>query len=641
MGQPRAHRRGIAAAIVWIACLVLVPSLAVANPYGSPGSLSDAGSGSALGQSASMSADGAVAVIGQPNYNGGAGAALVYTNSDGTWQLAQRVTPSGEVGAGHFGAAVSMDNSGQALVVGAPDDNAGVGAAWGFALSDGTWSQQGELLGGPAETDAGKFGSSVAVANGGTIALVGAPMEDAGKGQVFTFYYDNVSGWYRFQRMDRAGVTGAAHFGSSVALSGNGSSGVVGAANASAGNGDVYPYTHFGLESPYWIDGTVIHSPAAGANFGASVAMSSVGADIYAGAPLAGGGDGAAYEYRPSGMQEATFANPSGASGGHFGASVSIAGDTMDELLVGAPGDGSGAGAAYDFDNANGGNWTTDGAALSPASTAQAGDAFGTAVAVSANGSNALVGAPGASSGDGAATHLISANITVPDPPYSVQAAAGVASADVSWGMPFSTGGSPITGYTATSSPGGLTCQTTTFFGCTISGLTPGQAYTFTVTAANSRGTSAASSPSDPVVPNADPSSGGGGGSPGGGGGGATGGGGDPSSGGTTPSGGGAGSNPTPPKPAPTVPRPSGSVMAAKVTRSSMTLSWGAAAGAAGYRVYEYVRGNWKLVGSSKTRSFACRGLHRKSRYRFEVRAFDSAGNTSAPLVGHWFRTRA
>jgi trimeric autotransporter adhesin len=61
------------------------------------------------------------------------------------------------------------------------------------------------------------------------------------------------------------------------------------------------------------------------------------------------------------------------------------------------------------------------------------------------------------------------------------------------------TGGSAITSYTATSSPGGLT-GTGSSSPVTVSGLSPTTAYTFTVTATNANGTSAASSASSSIT---------------------------------------------------------------------------------------------------------------------------------------------
>ena len=70
---------------------------------------------------------------------------------------------------------------------------------------------------------------------------------------------------------------------------------------------------------------------------------------------------------------------------------------------------------------------------------------------------------------------------------------------------PASDGGSAIVGYTVTASPGGRTCTTTGAISCTVTGLTNGTAYTFTVTATNATGTSAASADSSAVTPAAAP----------------------------------------------------------------------------------------------------------------------------------------
>ncbi|MFM9049982.1 MAG: putative Ig domain-containing protein [Actinomycetota bacterium] len=87
--------------------------------------------------------------------------------------------------------------------------------------------------------------------------------------------------------------------------------------------------------------------------------------------------------------------------------------------------------------------------------------------------------------------------------PTGVSAAAGNASATVSWTAPVDTSGWPVTAYTVTSTPGGKTCSTTGATSCSVGSLTNGTAYTFVVTATNAVGTSAPSSASAPATPSA------------------------------------------------------------------------------------------------------------------------------------------
>ena len=88
--------------------------------------------------------------------------------------------------------------------------------------------------------------------------------------------------------------------------------------------------------------------------------------------------------------------------------------------------------------------------------------------------------------------------------PTAVNATAGDSSASVSFTAPASDGGSVISDYTVTSSPGGLTV-TGTASPLTVVGLTNGTSYSFSVTATNATGTSAASASSNSVTPNGAP----------------------------------------------------------------------------------------------------------------------------------------
>jgi hypothetical protein len=91
---------------------------------------------------------------------------------------------------------------------------------------------------------------------------------------------------------------------------------------------------------------------------------------------------------------------------------------------------------------------------------------------------------------------------TVPGAPTGTAATPGNAQATVTFGPPSSNGGAPITSYTATAFPGG---QTATGAGSplTVTGLTNGVAYTFTVKATNAAGSGPASPESNEVTPGA------------------------------------------------------------------------------------------------------------------------------------------
>ncbi len=89
---------------------------------------------------------------------------------------------------------------------------------------------------------------------------------------------------------------------------------------------------------------------------------------------------------------------------------------------------------------------------------------------------------------------------TVPDVPTSVSAIEGDAEATITFTAPTNDGGASITSYTVISNPGGITA-TGSSSPITVSGLSNGTSYTFTVIATNSVGNSAASTPSNAVTP--------------------------------------------------------------------------------------------------------------------------------------------
>lgn len=107
---------------------------------------------------------------------------------------------------------------------------------------------------------------------------------------------------------------------------------------------------------------------------------------------------------------------------------------------------------------------------------------------------------PPAAFGSGG-VHLVNVP-TAPGAPQIGSATAGNGQAQVSFTAPANDGGSAVTVYTVTSSPGGIAAQGSAS-PISVSGLSNGIAYTFSVTASNAVGTSAASAASNPVTPKA------------------------------------------------------------------------------------------------------------------------------------------
>jgi hypothetical protein len=105
-----------------------------------------------------------------------------------------------------------------------------------------------------------------------------------------------------------------------------------------------------------------------------------------------------------------------------------------------------------------------------------------------------------ANSSSGTTTPTQSVQSTKPGAPTIGTATPADGQASVTFTAPLSNGGAAITGYTVVASPGGATA-TGASSPITVTGLTNGTSYTFTVTASNSAGTGPASAASTAVTP--------------------------------------------------------------------------------------------------------------------------------------------
>ena len=139
-------------------------------------------------------------------------------------------------------------------------------------------------------------------------------------------------------------------FGSSVSVSADGATAVVGAPGVSSGAGAAYVFTK---SSGTWSLSTTLQATggAPGDQFGYSVSVSGDGTTAVVGAIRVSGYTGAAYVFTRSGSgwsSSTTLQASGGAAGNLFGCSVSVSGAGT-TALVGATGVSNYAGAAYSF----------------------------------------------------------------------------------------------------------------------------------------------------------------------------------------------------------------------------------------------------------------------------------------------------
>jgi hypothetical protein len=126
-----------------------------------------------------------------------------------------------------FGASVALSQDGNVALIGGPDDNGFVGAAWTFTRSAGVWRQQGTKLTANGEDGLAEFGTSVALSADGATALIGSP-DDDGLGATSVFTGQPGAMTQHVPKLTPTGETGSAASGAAVALSSDGATALVG-----------------------------------------------------------------------------------------------------------------------------------------------------------------------------------------------------------------------------------------------------------------------------------------------------------------------------------------------------------------------------------------------------------------------------
>ena len=365
-----------------------------------------------FGYSVALSADGNTALIGGPNDNSflgteGPGAAWVFTRSGGTWtQQGPKLTANDETGASDFGNGVALSADGNTALIGGYNDNSVVGAAWVFTRSGGMWTQQGPKLTANDENGQGRFGVSVALSADGGTALIGGDDDNVGVGAAWVFTRSGGTWTQQGPKLTESDDNDQSDFGWSVALSADGSTALVGGWDDNNSVGSVLVFTR---SAGTWTQGPKLtaNDEAGVGQFGWSVALSADGNTAVIGGIAVDNFVGGAWVFTRSGGTwtqqgpEFTANDENGAS--FFGVSVALSADG-DTALIGGDVDNSGVGAAWVFTRSSG-TWSQQGSKLTVNDENADGafDGFGWSVALSADGNTALIGAPDDRGSEGAA----------------------------------------------------------------------------------------------------------------------------------------------------------------------------------------------------------------------------------------------
>ena len=198
------------------------------------------------GFSVALSVDGSTAIVGAPGDNSNVGAAWVFVRNGSTWTQQAKLVGTGGIGASRQGISVAVSADGNTAIVGGVNDNAGVGAAWAFTRSGGTWSQQGPKLVGTGAIGAANQGQSVGLSANGNTAIVGGPNDNGSAGAAWLFTRSGGT-WAQYGlKLVGSGAVGFASQGASVALSGDGMTAILGGLNDNGNIGAAWIFDQSG-----------------------------------------------------------------------------------------------------------------------------------------------------------------------------------------------------------------------------------------------------------------------------------------------------------------------------------------------------------------------------------------------------------
>jgi hypothetical protein len=354
--------------------------------------------GAEQGAAVALSADGNTSILGAPG--SGTGAAWVFTRSGGVWTQQAMLS-------GIEADSVALSADGNTAIMGSPfaGEQGGslyIGAASVFVRSGGVWTQQAAELVGNDAFDASQ-GSSVALSADGNTAIVGGPADNGNIGAAWVFTRSGGAWTQQGSKLVGNDYAGESTQGTSVALSADGNTAAVGAPGDNNFVGAVLVYTRSGGVWTQQGPKLVGNGYVGDVKQGYSVALSADGNTVMVGGPGDSTLAGAAWVFTRSGgvwsQQGSKLVGNGAVSAADLGWSVALSGDG-NTALVGGPGDESscvgcwGIGATWVF-NRSSGAWAQQGSKL--VGTGYVANPYvqqGWSVALSTDGSTALVGGP-------------------------------------------------------------------------------------------------------------------------------------------------------------------------------------------------------------------------------------------------------
>jgi len=177
-----------------------------------------------------LSADGGVALLGNPADGESTGGAWIYERTAAGWvEHGSKLTGQGETGLGEFGSSVALSGDGSTALIGGPYDAYGGGGAWAFARGEGGWKPQGDELIPKLEPVSGGFGESLALSANGATALIGGGYNGPEREGAAWVFRRSGEHWWQEQKLADPVPHPEAGMGGSVALSGDATTALVSA----------------------------------------------------------------------------------------------------------------------------------------------------------------------------------------------------------------------------------------------------------------------------------------------------------------------------------------------------------------------------------------------------------------------------